>query len=382
MTTLNSVRPDCARFVGGCVRNALQGLPANDIDIATQLKPDQVIKVLEAAGIRTIPTGIEHGTITAVHDSFPVEITTLRRDVETDGRRAVTAFSESWEEDAQRRDFRFNAIYASADGTLHELIEDSIFDAIEGNVIFIGDPDERLREDFLRILRFFRFNAWYGKGVDYEGFEACIRNRDGLSGISVERIWKEVKRTLEAPDPSEAMAAMYKSDIMWQYVISTSSTVTLTNMIGVEKEHGLAPDPMRRLMTLFKFSQSIDEISTRLKFSKEETTRLNNWARVSMIKRHRTPVHYREAFYRFGPLETLDYAVVEAARNDFGDLKQLMNEYDKWVRPKLPVGGKDITDMGFKGAEIGKTMTEIENIWINSDFTMDRQTLLTTFKNA
>ncbi|MDP1556082.1 MAG: CCA tRNA nucleotidyltransferase, partial [Hyphomonas sp.] len=184
MGALDAARPGGARFVGGCVRNSLRGLPASDIDIATQLTPEAVIAALGAAGIRAIPTGVEHGTVTAVHDSVPVEITTLRRDVETDGRRAVVTFTEDWAEDAGRRDFRLNAIYAGAEGELFEVIEHSVADAIAGRVIFIGDGDQRLREDYLRILRFYRFNAWYGAGIDAEGQAACARQKPGLARIA------------------------------------------------------------------------------------------------------------------------------------------------------------------------------------------------------
>ena len=161
MAALEAARMGGARFVGGCVRNTLMGQPVDDIDIATQLKPDETLKALEAAGIRAEPTGLEHGTITAIINGEPFEITSLRRDVETDGRRAVVAFTEDWAEDAQRRDFRFNAIYADRDGRLYDPTGGGLDDAAAGRVIFIGDPDQRLREDYLRILRFFRFNAWY-----------------------------------------------------------------------------------------------------------------------------------------------------------------------------------------------------------------------------
>ena len=153
---LEAAKPSGSRFVGGCVRNTLMGRAVDDIDIATQLTPEKTLKALEAAGIRAIPTGIEHGTVTAIIDKTPFEITSLRRDVETDGRRAVVAFTEDWEEDARRRDFRLNAIYADLDGTLYDPTGGGLDDAAAGRVIFIGDPDQRLREDYLRILRFFR----------------------------------------------------------------------------------------------------------------------------------------------------------------------------------------------------------------------------------
>jgi poly(A) polymerase len=155
--------PGCARFVGGCVRNTLMGKPIDDIDIATTLTPDEVIEALGAAGLRSIPTGVDHGTVTALSGGRPYEITTLRRDVSTDGRRAVVAFTQDWGEDAQRRDFRFNALYADPRGRLYDPTGEGVNDAREGRVVFVGDPRTRIREDYLRILRFFRFHAWYGR---------------------------------------------------------------------------------------------------------------------------------------------------------------------------------------------------------------------------
>ncbi len=180
MAALEKLRRGGSRFVGGCVRNTLMQRAVDDIDIATQLAPGDVVRAVKAAGLRAVPTGIEHGTITAIAGHTPFEITTLRRDVETDGRRAVVAFTEDWAEDAARRDFRLNAIYATADGTLHDPTGEGVADALAGRVIFIGEADERLREDYLRILRFYRFNAWYGAGIDDEGQAACARQAAGL----------------------------------------------------------------------------------------------------------------------------------------------------------------------------------------------------------
>ncbi|MEL6416021.1 MAG: hypothetical protein AAFQ15_13865 [Pseudomonadota bacterium] len=195
------------RFVGGCVRNTVMARPVDDLDLATQLKPDETLKALEAAGIRAVPTGIEHGTVTAIVDHQPFEITSLRRDVETDGRRAVVAFTEDWAEDAQRRDFRLNALYAAPNGEVFDPVGGGYDDALAGRVIFIGDADQRLREDYLRILRFFRFNAWYGAGIDADGLAACERQRSGLAKIAKERTWKELKKLLSAEMPRGAVTA-------------------------------------------------------------------------------------------------------------------------------------------------------------------------------
>lgn len=195
MRALNAGAPDSARFVGGCVRNALLGQPVADIDIATKWEPDEVTRRLLKANVAVHPTGIEHGTVTAVANNQPYEITTLRRDVSTDGRHATVAFTTDWTEDAKRRDFHVNALYCDLMGDLIDPTGRGISDLREQKIAFIGDADTRLKEDYLRILRFFRFNAWYGSGqLDVEGLSACLRHRAGLETISVERIWSELKK--------------------------------------------------------------------------------------------------------------------------------------------------------------------------------------------
>ncbi|HVK79548.1 MAG TPA: CCA tRNA nucleotidyltransferase, partial [Verrucomicrobiae bacterium] len=186
LAALEAARADGSRFVGGCVRNTLMGREVDDIDIATQLQPDEVVAIAQKAGFAAHPTGIEHGTVTVVVKHKPFEVTTLRRDVSTDGRRATVAFTESWEEDSQRRDFRMNALYADASGTIHDPTGGGLDDARKGRVIFIGDAHQRLSEDYLRILRFFRFNAWYARGpIDPQGLQACADLVAGLDTLSV-----------------------------------------------------------------------------------------------------------------------------------------------------------------------------------------------------
>ena len=191
-----------AYFVGGCVRNALLGAPVSDIDVATSARPHEVLELADRAGLRAIPTGIDHGTVTIVAENHPIEVTTFRRDVATDGRRATVAYAETPEEDAQRRDFTMNALYTDRDGEMLDPVG-GIADLQARRVRFIGDPAARIREDFLRILRFFRFHAWYGDpgaGIDAEGLAACAELADGLDRLSAERIWHELKRLLAAPD--------------------------------------------------------------------------------------------------------------------------------------------------------------------------------------
>ncbi|KCZ56435.1 hypothetical protein HY29_09075 [Hyphomonas beringensis] len=378
MTALNAARPDGARFVGGCVRNTLRGAPVDDIDIATQLAPEETLAALKAAGIRAIPTGLEHGTITAIVNSRPFEITSLRRDVETDGRRAVVAFTKDWSEDAERRDFRLNAIYASADGTLHEIVPSSVRDAVEGQVIFIGEADQRLREDYLRILRFFRFNAWYGAGIDEAGLAACARQKDGLSQIAAERIWKELKRLLEAPDPSDALLAMEESGVL-QAILPGATAAEIPSLVGVEAKTGLLPDPMQRLMALVpRRVRDVSELARHLRLSNAEAGRLTDWAAPALGHvLEEGQGSWPEAFYRYGLETIIDRAVIEAAQHATPErLLDLLSMASGWSRPDFPLGGADALSAGLKGPEIGTALRAAEEAWIASGFQLGRDDLL------
>jgi len=377
MNALEAARPGGARFVGGCVRNTLRGIPADDIDIATQILPEDVLKAMRAAGIRALPTGIEHGTITAIFDGAPYEITSLRRDVETDGRRAVVAFTEDWAEDAQRRDFRLNAIYASLDGTLHEVVPGGIEDALSGRVIFIGEADQRLKEDYLRILRFFRFNAWYGAHVDEEGLAACARQKDGLAKIARERIWKELKRLLEAPDPSDAMLAMEEAGVL-AAILPEASASALPALIAAEQGVGLSPDPMQRLMALIpRRLREAQEISSILRLSNAQQERLTNWADPALGHIGAlSAAELAEAFYRHGAEAVCDRALIEAAAGQGASLKLVLAAARVWTRPHLPIGGADALAAGLTGPAVGMALAAAEEAWIASGFTLTRTDLL------
>jgi poly(A) polymerase len=378
MAALEAARPDGARFVGGCVRNELRGVPVDDIDIATQLKPDETLAALKAAGIRAIPTGLEHGTITAIYEGRPFEITSLRRDVETDGRRAVVAFTEAWAEDAERRDFRLNAIYAAADGRLHEIVPGSIDDAIHGRVIFIGDADQRLREDYLRILRFFRFNAWYGAGMDSEGLAACERQKEGLAKIAAERIWKELKRLMEAPDPSEAMLAMEETSVL-EAVLPGASASELPSLVAVEQGAGLAPDPLQRLMAMVpRRTRDVTSVTAHLRLSNAEADRLAEWADPALTHvLGAAPDLLRRLLYRFGTRAALDRALIEAAQvSGVEALANVLLAASDWQKPDFPLGGADMLSAGLSGPDVGAALRALEESWIASDFSLTRDELL------
>ncbi len=388
MGALDAVEPGCARFVGGCVRNTLRGAPVDDIDIATQLVPEQTIAALKAAGIRSIATGLEHGTITAIVNGTPYEITTLRRDVETDGRRAVVAFTREWAEDAARRDFRLNAIYADAMGTLYEPIAHSIEDAVAGRVIFIGDADERLREDFLRILRFFRFNAWYGHDVDAYGLAACERQKDGLSKIAAERIWKEFKKMLAAPDPSAAIAAMQTSGVL-DILVPGGVADRLPALVEMETGLMRPLDPLVRVMSLLPRSQAhLEAFCQQMRVSNEEHRRLTGWIDAGLghllhLSQRSARPDLHSVLYTHGKRAVCDRVILDgvATKADVRVVSYVCSLAERWKRPQFPIGGDDALAAGLRGPEVGKALRRVETLWIESQFLLKRKALLELLKD-
>ncbi|MEL6567631.1 MAG: CCA tRNA nucleotidyltransferase [Pseudomonadota bacterium] len=374
MSALETARPDGARFVGGCVRNTLMGRPVDDIDIATQLTPPEVVEAIEAAGLRAIPTGIEHGTITAIADRQPYEITTLRRDVETDGRRAIVAFTEDWAEDAARRDFRLNALYAEPNGTVHDPVGGGLEDAKAGRVIFIGKADERLREDYLRILRFYRFNAWYGAGIDADGQAACARQKDGLSKIAAERIWKELEKLLRAPGPTDALLGMEESGVLGQ-ILPGASAERFKAFLEVVNSPW---DPMRRLLALLPRDEvTAARVAKALRLSNAERDRLMAWAASDVaLLPGMTPAEARAAAYRLEHRTFFDRVYTAMAEDGRKVWKAVHDAVDGWGRPSFPLRGQDLVERGMSGPEIGETLRALEDWWIEQDFAPGRGELL------
>ncbi len=375
---LEAVRPGCARFVGGCVRNALMGRPVDDIDIATQLPPERVMAALGTAGLRAIPTGIGHGTVTAVAVGQPFEITTLRRDVETDGRRAVVAFTEDWAEDAARRDFRLNALYAEPDGTLHDPTGGGLADAASAQVIFIGDPDQRLREDYLRILRFFRFNAWYGAAIDAQGLAACARQKAGLGQIAAERIWKEFRKLLAAPHPEDAVAAMQASGVLHP-LTRAPLPGDWRQALRLERDLLGEADPLRRLMAI---SPPVPDLASHyrrhFRLSNAESQRLDAWLAVDpgALADARSEAAIRRIAWRLGEQAVLDCAITATDPQQRERVSALASTaLTGWERPVFPLGGEDARAAGLSGPDIGRALKAAETAWVDSDFTLDREAL-------
>ena len=373
IAALEAAKPNGSRFVGGCVRNAIMGRAVDDIDIATQLEPKDTLIALETARIRSVPTGIEHGTVTGIVNHVPFEITSLRRDVETDGRRAVVAFTQDWAEDAQRRDFRLNALYAAPDGEVFDPVGGGLEDAQSGQVIFIGDGDQRLREDYLRILRFFRFNAWYGAGIDADGLASCARQKDGLKKIATERIWKELKKLLRAPDPVQAVEAMQQSGVLDVILPEHQGVDGLHDLRVTEQLSGVQPDPMLRLMALLpRTALAVQQTSQGLKLSNDETNRLTMWAADNLpeIVGMRGQ-ELRATLYWHGKQAVVDRAMLSAA-----NVRDVLAAVNAWRRPDFPINGNDAMAAGYQGVDIGKALSRVGQVWLESDFMLERDALL------
>ena len=377
MAVLNA-EGDQARFVGGCVRNALMGRDVDDIDIATKLTPQVAADRLERAGIKVIPTGIEHGTLTAVCSGVAFEVTTLRRDVETYGRRAVVAYTNDWREDAQRRDFRCNAIYCAPDGTLFDPVG-GIEDAHSGKVIFIGDPHERIAEDYLRILRFYRFNAWYGAQIDLAGHAACSSMARYLAELSVERVWKELKKTLCAPDPGRVLEAMQEGHVLSVIVPGPLDFRLLLSLINSDRGKSRAPDALLRLAALLgRDAQAMTSLLDHMKASNVEKARAKGLLATSArsLGVSATARDVRAASYALGSEAIIDQLRLDEAQNG-GDAEALIGVAQEFEAPSLPVSGRDLVKLGFeRGPNVGAILERLEQLWIESDFALDRDALL------
>ena len=359
---------DCARFVGGCVRNTLMGQPVDDVDIATVLTPHRTIAAIEAAGLRAVPTGVEHGTVTAISERTPFEITTLRRDVETDGRRAVIAFTGDWREDAERRDFRLNALYADRDGQVFDPVGGGVDDAEFGRIVFVGDAETRIREDYLRILRFFRFFAWYGREeADATGLSACAALKDGIRRLSAERISKELLKLLAAPDPRPALRLMQKTGVLGEVMPGPLEHARFEALI----ENGEGDAVLRLSALLPDDPEAVAGLAERLRLSNAQRDRLVTAAGGEpAVTLDMTPKAARAAIYRIGA-DAFDDRVRRAwaASPDHSEAaRALVAIAGSWERPRFPLGGAEAMAAGLKGPEVGRALKAVEDWWIAEDF--------------
>lgn len=354
-----------AYAVGGSVRNALWGEPVSDIDVSTDARPDRVAELARKAQIKFVPTGVEHGTLTLVVDGVAIEVTTFRRDVETDGRRAVVAFADHIEEDAHRRDFTVNAIYADRTGRILDPLN-GLEDIAARRIRFIDDPELRIREDALRILRFFRFQAWYADpalGIEPEGLAACAQNGELLDQLSAERVTVEIKKLLSAFDPAPAIATMDHAGLL-QRVLPGATAGLLAPLIDLET--GRPASWPRRLAVLGGLN-----VSGRLRLSKKETASLEAISAAA-----ENGIDPKRNGYLFGADAAIDAALVCAASTGTSPPQELQELARAGAAQEFPVKPNMLIPPLSAGPELGRVLKSLEEAWIASDFTASREDLL------
>src|ERR1700687_509677 len=370
-----------ARVVGGAVRNALLKIPTGDIDIATTAPPDEVIRRAKAAGIKSVPTGIDHGTVTLVVDTQPFEVTTLREDTETFGRKAKVAFGRDWTRDAERRDFTINGLSVDADGVVHDCVG-GLDDIAAKRVRFIGDPDRRIAEDYLRILRFFRIHAAYGAGEpDRDGYLACIRLRAGLATLSAERLRMEMLKLVIADGAAGAVAAMADGGLLLPILGGIGYPGPFAAMISAERLLGLKPDAVRRLGALaVAVTEDAKRVAARLRLSHAETKALDSmgqrWWRLGGMDE----AIARRRLYRLGEDRYRDRLMLAWARAgadaDSAHWGELTTLSARWSSPKFPLKAADFIARGIaEGPALGQVLALAEDAWLAADFPLDQAAL-------
>jgi poly(A) polymerase len=367
-----------ARVVGGAVRNALIDEPVGEIDIATTALPQQVTQRAQAAGFKAVPTGIAHGTVTVVVDGRPFEVTTLREDVETDGRHAKVVFGRDWRRDAERRDFTMNALFLSRDGMIHDYV-DGLADLAARRVRFIGAPERRIAEDYLRILRFFRFHAAYGKGApDAAGLAACINAREGLASLSRERVRMEIFKLIAAQGVVAALEVMTDAGLLDRVLGGVPVVAHLGNMVALEATLAIAPDPVLRLGALAVLVvEDAERLRERLRLTNAEYERLHamadGWWQMSPTLDETAA---RALLYHVGPQTFADRALLAWSRapqsNAEPPWQALASLPQRWQAPKFPLKAADLIARGVeKGPALGAALKAAEAAWVRADFPHD-----------
>ena len=373
---------NAARFVGGCVRDALVGRNIRDIDIATPLSPQRVIELLHKAGLKAVPTGIDHGTVTAVADKTGVEVTTLRRDVETDGRHAKVEFTDDWQADAARRDLTINALSADATGKVHDYFG-GLDDLAAGRVRFVGDPKQRIVEDYLRLLRFFRFHADYARGaLDEAAVAAAKALAPNLKSLSGERLRQETLRLLTARRGPDVWGEMLGLGIVQHYLPWATSLDRLRWVAELEQSHRLTPDAIRRLAAL-TMTGCGREVAETLKLSRAEGDRVIALDAARDPFDASTPEVVRRQIYAWGNDGARDRLLLDwLDRIDAAAGSAALRLIERWPRPRFPIKGVDVMKLGVpEGPRIGEILERVEAWWVERDFTPDRAACLVFARN-
>jgi poly(A) polymerase len=360
--------------------------------MATTLLPEEVVARAKAAGIKSVPTGIDHGTVTLVVDGAPYEVTTLRRDVETDGRRAEVAFGADWKVDAERRDLTINALYANARGEVIDLVG-GLPDIEKRNIRFIGNAAERVAEDYLRVLRFFRFFAHYGSGrPDADGLRACAQARSKLSGLSAERVWSELKKLLSAKDPGRALLWMRQAGVLTEILPESEKwgIDAIPALIAAEQTFGWQPDPLLRLAAVIPpNAERLETMAKRLRLSKSEAAVFSAWAKAPRLPAVIADTAFDRLLYRHaanGVVTSLKLALASSRQKSENDpaqlpetarLQRLLSRAEKWRKPVFPLTGADVLAAGIPaGPRVGDILGQLEEKWVDGNFNADRATLV------
>lgn len=387
--SLLNEKEDTARFVGGCVRDSIIGLKTNDIDIATKLNPEDVVKILGSESIKVVPTGIDHGTVSVFSKDFNFEITTLRSDISTDGRHAEVIFSDSWEEDSLRRDFTINSIYLKQNGELYDP-HNGIQNLKDKKIIFIGNPDERINEDYLRILRFFRFNAFYGNNnlkLSSDSIKACIKNKNKIKKLSSERVQNEFFKILNSSDPYFIVSIMRKIEILDLLFEHKVETKIFKKLLLIEKENSFSKNHILRFASLALKNKKINSNNLQMfNFSKKERKEL------CLLTNQEFEIHNK---LNKSDIKKILYSIDRKTLKDMAKLswalsnnrvtnknwKNILSQIDKVAIPIFPLKAKDILDYGLEeGPIIGEILKTVEQDWIDSNFEHNKEDLLFKLK--
>ena len=376
-----------SRVVGGAVRNSLLGLPVADLDVATTALPDAVMAAAEQAGLKAVPTGIDHGTVTIVSHGQAFEVTTLREDIETHGRHATVRFGKNWQHDAERRDFTMNALYVDRYGTIHDPVG-GYQDCLARRVRFIGKADDRIQEDYLRILRFFRFHAQFGRGaLDAAGLSAAIRNRDGLRRLSRERIGQEVLRLIVAPKASTTVEALADAGLSPILFGGVTWPQRLSRLVMIEAAHGRRPSPAARLAALTSvIDEDVDRLADRLRLSNALREAVHLAVRIGYrLTAPAEETEMRKMLYRSDPDSYQDAVLYAWSRTqatvEDAEWRHMLELPLRWTAPRFPISGKDLLALGHDpGTAIGDALETAERRWIEGDFAAHRDEILSWIK--
>lgn len=368
------------RFVGGAVRDAIAGKTGFDLDLSTDLSPDELSEACEEANIKTVPIGLKYGTLGVVINNTLLEIASLRKDIMTDDGHVVE-FTDDWKEDASRRDLTINAVYADEQGNVFDYY-DGISDLEKGIVRFIGNADQRIKEDYLRILRFFRFHSLFAKTpIDNKALKACIDNRDGLKNLSIERIRDELIKIILTPNAATVMGTMLDNGILVNWLGNSDFLSNLEFLIKMETSCNIPPNPMRRLFVLYFPDKALAEnIAVRMHMTKRQKDTMVKWAASNIgIENILEEKLRRKVIYRYGKEFCIDKLLIEAAKAQIvpDNLIGLIREIEEAVVPIFPISGRDIAKNGFDSGQIGILLDKLKERWIASDFSLSREELLT-----